>query len=212
MVRFSAFWNFLVREEESLALFLVLLPVFQRDVGQASSCLRAWPYLRFSVTPRLKRARGGRIHHHHLPKISGSSWEPGIQLENVPAGGSLGAAGRRWCCPTHSMGVPSTRRLQTQVSRSQHQVEHPGSKSRARGSCCQATELQEHLGHSPELFQLGKAEFLLESGRDEHRQPLGLGDAIHRLPSLPLCQFSHTWSSWLSQTSQLTSLTFPKLP
>lgn len=99
MGKFSSFWNLLVQEEESLALFLVLLPVFQRDVGQASSCLCAFPYLRLAETPRLERAPGGRIRHHHLPKISGASWEPGIQLGNVLPGGSLGAAGRRWCFP-----------------------------------------------------------------------------------------------------------------
>lgn len=161
MGKFSSFWNLLVQEEESLALFLVLLPVFQRDVGQASSCLCAFPYLRLAETPRLERAPGGRIRHHHLPKISGASWEPGIQLGNVLPGGSLGAAGRRWCFPIPAAWhIP--RLFQDQETPNPSELiptpdhfsrEHPGSKSGARGSRCKPKMLQENQGHSPELFQ-----------------------------------------------------------
>lgn len=74
-------------------------------MGQASSCLRAFPYLRLTVTPRLERALGGRIHHHHhLPRISGASWEPGIQLENALPDGS-GAF--HPSCMARSMLVPN---------------------------------------------------------------------------------------------------------
>lgn len=113
--------------------------------------------------------------------------------------GSLGAAGRRCCCPLPLPGTSYLCSLQTQGSCSQQQTENPG----GRGANLQSSRRTRGILQCFSSWDI--------AGGWE-REPLGLpeeGGAVHTLPQ---CQFSHTWSSWLLQTSQLTSLTFPKPP